>query len=435
MDAHYGLALSCRMIRQASARTDACCHRVKLASSQRVEEITREYYALALPVGEAVSNQVLDASVHRLTDLAAESARAQGGRFTSDKLAVEPGGAASLDLRVDGQVGTHRQGDAPAANGILELAELDDAARRGIACSVEVGQTDMVSTSIDSVDNGVGGALELVIEPARDKPSDKLRGRVSAIERKVGDVPLDALIGKPAVDALDDVGPLAHRPHDGLGVLRQTPLRRSEGFGEAKALELFHAADHGGASVRLRSSVDAGSKINNPIIPRSLTGKRAIELGPAVRLDLSVEIAADLEVAARPELKGGKICGAGAQALADIIPGHHQVMAVVTLAAYDDMDVGIIGVPVLDPEPIELRGKIPLGLRHQVAGERLQIGEPLRVLRGHDEPEMMAIPFAALGECAVVGVVVLSVEQAAGGAVLRHAPTNGPFRVPSCCAT
>ena len=275
MDAHDGLALSCRMISQASARVEMCCHSVKLASSQRVEEITREYYALALPVGEAVSNQVLDASVHRLTDLAAESARTQGGRFTSDKLAVEPGGAASLDLRVDGQVGTHRQGDAPA-NGILELAELDDAARRGVARSVEINQANMVSTSVDSVDNGVGGALELVIEPARDKPPDKLRGRVSAIERKVSVVPLDALIGKPAVNALDDVGLLAQRAHDGLGVLRQTPLRRSEGFGEAVALKLFHTADHGGASVRFRSSVDAGSKINNPIIPRSLTGKRAI---------------------------------------------------------------------------------------------------------------------------------------------------------------
>jgi hypothetical protein len=165
MDAHYGLALSCRMIRQASARTDACCHRVKLASSQRVEEITREYYALALPVGEAVSNQVLDASVHRLTDLAAESARTEGVRFTSDKLAVEPGGAAGLDLRVDGQVGTHRQGDALAANGILELAELDDAARRGVARSVEVGQANMVSASVDSVDNGVAVPLSSSSSP------------------------------------------------------------------------------------------------------------------------------------------------------------------------------------------------------------------------------------------------------------------------------
>ena len=116
------------------------------------------------------------------------------------------------------------------------------------------------------------------------------------------------------MDALDNVVPLAQGAHDGLGILRQAPLRRGEGFGKAKAFEFLHAADQGGASVILRSSVDAGPKINNPIIPRSLTGKRAIELGPAVRLDLSVEIAADLEVAARPELKGGKICGAGAHA-------------------------------------------------------------------------------------------------------------------------
>ena len=312
------------MIRQASARIDACSGRFKLASPQRVEHVPREYDALALPVGEALPDQVLDASVHRVADLAAESARTQRGRFTRDKVAVEPGGAASLDLRVDGQVGTHRQGDALAANGILELAELDDAARYGVACSVQVGQANMVSTSINSVDNGIGGALELVIEPARDKPPDELRGRVSAIERKVGDAPVDALIGKPAVNALDDVGLLAQRAHDGLGVLRQTPLRRSEGFGKAKAFELLHAANQGGASVRLRSSVDARPKVDNAIMLRSLAGERAIELGPAVRLDLSVEIAADLEVAARPELKGGKICGAGAQALANPgpSPGH-----------------------------------------------------------------------------------------------------------------
>ena len=303
MDAHYGFALSCRMIRQASARTDACCHRVKLASSQRVEEITREYYALALPFGEAVSNQVLDASVHRLTDLAAESARTQRGRFTSDKLPVEPGGAANLDLRVDGQVGTHRQRDAPAANGILELAEFDDAARRGIARRVEVDQANMVSTSVDSVDDGVGGPLELVIKPACDKAPDERLERAFAVQRKISDIPLDALIGKPAMDALDDVVSLAHCPHDVLGILRQAPLRRSKGLGKAKALEFLHAADQGGASVCVRLGVDARPKVDNAIMLRSLGGEHAIELGPMIGVDLGVEIATDLEIASRPEFE------------------------------------------------------------------------------------------------------------------------------------
>ena len=352
------VALFGRMVRQASARTDACCYRVKLASPQRVEEITCEYHALALSVGEALANQALDASVHRVADLAAESARTQRGRFTSDKLAVEPGGAASLNLRVDRQIGTHRQRDALAARCVLELAQVDDAARHGVAGSIEVGQANMVSASVDPVDNGVRGPLELVIEPAREKPPDERLRREFAIEREVSNAPFDALTGKTAMDALDDVVPFAQGAHDGLGILRQAPLRRSEGFGKAKAFEFLHAADQGGASVRLCSGVDAEPKINNPIIPRSLTGKRAIELGPAVRLDLSVEIAADLEIAARPELKGGKMCGAGAEALADVIPGNHKVTPVFVLATYNDMDMGIIGVPVLDPEPIEIGAEI-----------------------------------------------------------------------------
>jgi hypothetical protein len=95
------------VIRQASVRSDACSGRFKLASPQRVEEITCEYDALALPVGEALPDQAFDASVHRLADLAAEPARAKRGRFTRDELAVEPGGAASLNLRLDRQAGQH----------------------------------------------------------------------------------------------------------------------------------------------------------------------------------------------------------------------------------------------------------------------------------------------------------------------------------------
>ena len=75
---------------------------------------------------------------------------------------------------------------------------------------------------------------------------------------------------------------------------------------------------------------------------------------------------------------------------------------------------------MVDPDPIELSAEIPLGLRHQVTGERLQVGELVRIVWGHDEAKMMSIPFAAIGECAVVSVVAISVEQAAGGAVLRH---------------
>ena len=338
--------------------------------------MTRWPCRLARPCPTRRSNS----SVHRLADLAAEATRIQGGRFTRDELAVEPSGAASPDLRLDRQVGTHRQRDALAADGILKPAELDDAARRGVACGVQVGQANMVSTSVDSVDNGVGGALELVIEPTRDKPTDDWRRPVSVIERKVSDAPFDVLIGEFAMDALDDVGPLAQRSHDRFCVLRQAPSRRAKRLGEARALEFLHAANQNGASESLCSRVGARSKVDNTIMLRSLAGERAIELGPTIGLDLGIEVATDLAVASRPELERGKMRSAGAHALADVVAGDHKVAAVVALAAYDDMDVGIIGVPVVDPNPIELGAEIPLGLRHQIAGERLQVRELLRIL-------------------------------------------------------
>ena len=73
------------MIRQASVRSDARCHSLKLASPQRVEEVAHENDALALPVGEALPDQVRDASIHRVSNLAANppELNAAGSRATS----------------------------------------------------------------------------------------------------------------------------------------------------------------------------------------------------------------------------------------------------------------------------------------------------------------------------------------------------------------
>ena len=77
----------------------------------------------------------------------------------------------------------------------------------------------------------------------------------------------------------------------------------------------------------------------------------AVELGPAIRLDLGVELAADLKVASRSEFESGEMRGAGAHALADVVARDHQVAAIIAFAAHDDVDVGIFGVPVIDRGP------------------------------------------------------------------------------------
>ena len=223
------------------------------------------------------------------------------------------------------------------------------------------------------------------------------------------------------MDALDDVGTLAERPQCWLGVFGQVPLRGTERLGEAEAFEFSHAPDQCRPSVSLRRAIGSGAQVDHPIMLGSLAGEGAIELGPTVGLNLGVETATNLKIASRQEFQSGKMCSSGAHALADVVAGNHEVAAVTAFAAHDDMDVGIVCVPVVDPNPIELRAEIPLGLRHQVPGERPKVGELLRVLRGHDEAEMVAIALAAIGERAMISVVMFSIEHPAGSALLRYA--------------
>src|SRR5262249_23749050 len=102
---------------------------------------------------------------------------------------------------------------------------------------------------------------------------------------------------------------------------------------------------------------------------------------PAVRLRLGVEITANLDLAAGAELERYKVGRASPQALADVVAGDHKVLAIVALAAHQEVDVEVVGVPVIDRNPIEEGGQGSVGLRHGIPGEGLEISEPLGVLR------------------------------------------------------
>src|SRR4051812_1394864 len=73
VDARDRLAFHCRMIWQAGVRTAPCCCRLQLASPERVEEIAREDDALTLAPSEPLPDKVLDASVHRDSNLPPEA--------------------------------------------------------------------------------------------------------------------------------------------------------------------------------------------------------------------------------------------------------------------------------------------------------------------------------------------------------------------------
>ena len=75
------------------------------------------------------------------------------------------------------------------------------------------------------------------------------------------------------------------------------------------------------------------------------------------------------------------------------------------------MDVGIVGVPVIDCDPVEPGSEVALRVRHQLAGEGTKVGHLARILRRDGEPEMMPVLLAPFGESLRVGVVGSRVEH------------------------
>jgi hypothetical protein len=92
-----------------------------------------------------------------------------------------------------------------------------------------------------------------------------------------------------------------------------------------------------GLSVRRRRHVDDTSTVR-------IASELTIEIGPALRIDLSFERPADVVIGTRPELLGDEMARPIANSLADIVARDHEVFAIVPDAAQDDMDVGMLGV-------------------------------------------------------------------------------------------
>jgi hypothetical protein len=66
----------------------------------------------------------------------------------------------------------------------------------------------MMSATVEAVDHSVGRPLELIVKATRDKPTDDRLRCALTIEREVDDAPFDPLLGKSAMDTLDDVAAL-----------------------------------------------------------------------------------------------------------------------------------------------------------------------------------------------------------------------------------
>jgi hypothetical protein len=151
------------------------------------------------------------------------------------------------------------------------------------------------------------------------------------------------------------------------------PSRWTEWFGETKTLQSLHAANHGGVSMCIRVDAGAGPKVHDPIMLSGRSREYAIEVSPPIGFDLTVQIAIDLDITLGPERKRDQMRRPGAQPMADIVTSHHEIAAIVALTPRDDMNVRVVRIPVIHPDPIKLGAEIPLGLCHQVARKCFQI--------------------------------------------------------------
>src|SRR6185312_1362868 len=105
-----------------------------------------------------------------LTHLSAEAAVGERMRITGDVLTIEPSRAGRGDLPINVVIRSHRECRATLAIGVVEFAQLDDRAGCAIPSGIEVGKLDVMGASVNTIDHGIGGALQLVIEAAGDEP-------------------------------------------------------------------------------------------------------------------------------------------------------------------------------------------------------------------------------------------------------------------------
>jgi hypothetical protein len=184
------------------------------------------------------------ATVHGVTDLAPETAASRHNRLAREKLAIQPRRAWRTDLLLKGEVRPGRKREPLPALGILIGARLDDRSRRGITREFQVRELKMVRPAIDPLNDGVGGAFQLVVQATLHQAAEHGIAGVVAMEGKACDVRLAAGPGHDPVHGLDDIAPNPEIAQGRLKARLQRPAGRGDPFGQAQAFELVGSAKH-----------------------------------------------------------------------------------------------------------------------------------------------------------------------------------------------
>ena len=96
-----------------------------------------------------------------------------------------------------------------------------------------------------------------------------------------------------------------------------------------------------------------GPQIDDTAIVIGHPLKRTIKAGPTFGLDIARNAPRDLALAARTQLNSDPLLGARTQTGPDVVFVDNDVLAIFGAAPEKDMDMRIVGVPVIDRDPVE----------------------------------------------------------------------------------
>src|SRR5262245_12196373 len=151
--------------------------------------------------------------------------------------------------------------------------------------------------------------------------------------------------------------------------------------------------------IALRSVADAEHAIGRPC------QQAAVKQREALLRDLSRELCDAFQLGLRTQFHGNEVLRPGADAVADIVARHHEVLAPLVAPANHDMGMRMTGVEMVNCNPIKLGAEVSLHLLQEIADYGLEIGEAFAVLCRHNEAKLVRIVFGALKKGMAVGIV------------------------------
>ena len=160
----------------------------------------------------------------------------------------------------------------------------------------------MMGPAVHAFDDGIGCALELVVQPARDEAAEHLIGGGVAMQSEPGDVGFAAGAGQRPVHRLDDVAADREVAQRLLQAGLQRPGGRADRLGKSQPLELLRAAQHQPPQFRVLIG-GTGAQVGDAAALIRDVAQGSVEAGPALRVDLPFQGRADFQLASRTELQ------------------------------------------------------------------------------------------------------------------------------------